>query len=899
MANNTSVADIAIPDAVGLHHLEPGLCKDIPLLCIEDLAEEGQSNSHDHGFFRFPCNYKWTIATDGSIESTPDSYSNEPHYGEAFNRLIQRWLFFELLREIFGVLDGFRYAHFYRDAGATKYISTQRLPEYLTKWKSFEESRKIKYAKRNKWQTQRFVHIQRVLTFARSLVVKNCSVTRANVLPSWQIDDRIALSLMILGETLTRAHIMIQDSCNFKMAGWHNHEYRNQGWGDSKHALLKLEEQWCRKSVAMLQAIMRRNSIGLMYLASLNIQTAQTQHEKCSYDQCHLESPSPAEKAAQKGMKHKLRHSKKCEDKQRRDIDEQCSEVKVESKDIARIIERGGVPLLKFHSASKKIELVAWEQGDEPPEYHIFSHVWTDHFGDQDQNKVNLCQLIEFMDIFSRIRKRNPMKSTVGDRPTNQELFWIDTLTIPNGEEFRKERTAAIQTMHHVYQRAKNTIVLDNSLMDQDKGVNYAEAAIKITMSAWMRRLWTLQEAAFSQSIWFVFSGGVCHMEELESDFIKENKSLSSGLAEVSRAYHDMMLGSLRTKILSQGGKYSVDPEFVSATWKASQWRTTSQDHHETLALAILFQLDVESFLSSVSGDQEPNEIIIEKINGRMRKLLDLLSRERILVPSGMIFLPGAPLTGKGYSWAPRTWLSARDIDSPDPLLLTVQKPAALIKGAGLEVVFPGFLLHPVAYGDRGRERDRGTDDPSEYEPRHISLSRHKHIRFPSHYTLLEWYTIEAADGKSVFPDNIDKNIESLAIINPRLPLVNPKEIALLVSIVDTTNESFEVHILCRVWVSRVQNLAEVEELKGYHEKGNQAINFIGEQLNSKKWVVDGPQEPRSKSSMNHAQTLEPNGSVKPKRVHTFPNSFSVSFFDRVRNPFKLGRRATSNSSVG
>ncbi|KAH8589607.1 hypothetical protein B0O99DRAFT_725020, partial [Bisporella sp. PMI_857] len=705
-----------------------------------------------------------------------------------------------------------------------------------------------KHSKRDKRQTQRFAHIQRVLDFARSLVSTHCTVMRAGHYPSWPVDDEISLSLMILGETLTRAHIMIQQSCQFEMRGWHDHEYRNQGWGNSKHALLLLEKKWCRKAVAMLQAIMRRNSTGLIYLASLDIGMPQEQHKDCTYERCQVESP---ENIVPKESKHELRHSKKC-DRQK------CCEMKVNSKAIADIIKRGGIPLLLFHSSehNPQIKLVPWERGKDPPEYHVFSHVWTDHFGDQDQNMINLCQLMEFKEIFARIRRRNQTKSVAGEIPTDAELFWIDTLTIPNGENYRNQRTMAVQTMHHVYLSAKNMIVLDNSLMDQEKGHKYSEAAIKITMSPWMRRLWTLQEAVYSKSIWFVFRHGTpCHMEELEDSFHKENKSLSSGLAEVTRAYHDMMLGHLRSNLLQKREKYMVDRAFVAATWKAAQWRTTSEDHHEALALAILFQLDVESFVSWIPGGSGTKE----EVNARMRKLLELLSKENPLVPSGMIFLPGEPLTEEGYRWAPRTWLSAHDIDSPDPLLLTIDQPASLRKGAGLEVNFPGFILHSIAR------------DASENEVGEISLDQYTLIEFPCHYTLSEWYEIEPAD-KEKFPQKIGDETKRLAIINPRLPLVSSKEIALLVSIKNVSNGGFEVQVLCRVWASRIQNLNRIEGLKRQYEDGEPKLHFIGEQLFTKKWIVDRSLEllPNTVEPTSRTQSEGSHSFQAPTRAQTF-----------------------------
>ncbi|MCJ1279121.1 hypothetical protein MMC21_006945 [Puttea exsequens] len=427
--------------------------------------------------------------------------------------------------------------------------------------------------------------------------------------------------------------------------------------------------------------------------------------------------------------------------------------------------------------------------------------------------------LTEFEIIFNDIKKKKPDYAASNRAQAGSELFWIDTLLIPNAEEYRVPRTETIQKMHKIYYHAKNTIVLDNSLMEESIGTCYAEPAIKITMSAWMRRLWTLQEAVFSKSIWFIFKEGAFHMDDLEKLYREENKSLHSGLTEVSRAYHNGILGDMRQGLLEQGDKYKVNTAFVAATWKAAQWRTTAQDQHETLALAILFQLDVDEFVGYIPTDPVTGLVPQDELDNRMRSFLQQLCDNRKLLPGGMIFLPGASLTGEGYGWAPRTWLSAHDVDSPDPLELSVEKPAKFQVRVGLTAKYPGFMLHSV-------------------DQKKSLLSQYKFIKFPVHHSLTEWYQLEVAESE-YFPKEIDDQTKELAIINPRLPLVNVKEIALLVAIQRKPNEDFDVHVLCRVWTSRVHDPDTIDELIRKYKDRDTSIKFLGEQLRERKWTVD------------------------------------------------------------
>jgi hypothetical protein len=77
-------------------------------------------------------------------------------------------------------------------------------------------------------------------------------------------------------------------------------------------------------------------------------------------------------------------------------------------------------------------------------------------------------------------------------------------------------RKKAIQKMFDVYEAAHWTIVLDADLMANNVGTDYLEPAMRITMSGWMQRLWTLQEGVMSRSIFFLFEEGLKDIEELE-----------------------------------------------------------------------------------------------------------------------------------------------------------------------------------------------------------------------------------------------------------------------------------------------------------------------------------------------------------------------------------------------
>ena len=112
-----------------------------------------------------------------------------------------------------------------------------------------------------------------------------------------------------------------------------------------------------------------------------------------------------------------------------------------------------------------------------------------------------------------------------------------------------------------------------------------------------------------------------------------------------------------------------------------------------------------------------------------MRLLLEQLAAlPRCAIPPGFIFLPGPELEIPGFGFAPRTWLSARQIESPDPLSIHYGD-ARLLHGEGLEVMFPGFRLYQMD----------ALATP-------LVMTEKEKLSFPSESNILEWYTLEEAD---------------------------------------------------------------------------------------------------------------------------------------------------------
>lgn len=736
---------------------------------------------------------------------------------ERLTKFVQRWLYFEVLQAILGHLTNFNILDFTRRGkDGDFWITTEALPKYLEDWLTYETQNPA-------GTVSRLLQAQLVLNRARHYVLSYCSARDAKQAPVWPIDDEVALSIMVLGETLTIAMIKIQKEVKFNLRGWCNHDYGSQGWGYSRAVLKALKERnWCSKRVAMLQGLLRNNTLGLLYALQIR-QPAKYNHQECIATECKAVSASQDGPQSPEPYHH-------CDE----DARGNCTSIGPDKRKLSRIIKEGKIPLLRYKEGAKEVELIEMSASCDK-DYVIFSHVWADGYGNPHANKLNKCVLDLFLRLFNNIRLENTSK--INQSPiTTTENFWIDTLTIPVEEQYRDERKRAIRKIHDIYTGAKYTIVLDASLMRVQRGEGYIQPAMSITLSGWMTRLWTLQEAVLSRQLYFNFSDQCYAMERLERLYQQENAPLHSVAAYVSRTYyHGIMERESRTIHATDATPEdkATSPGLVAAVWKAVQWRTTAHLQHETLALATLLDVDTDAFAdaSNTKGGPKYDRADLDQ---RMQKLLDLLSaRSPCPIPPGIIFLPGPRLTAKGYGWAPRTWLSARPIDSPDPLALKVQK-ARLNTPHGLEVWFPGFRLHKL-----GTQKDFRTA-PSTFT-------------FSPDNSLSLWYRISPADEGGPRMTRERDNSRSLAIIAPQLMFTNGNEIALLVAIAREQDSIFFVEILRRVWISIEGDLEKTRQWRSDFENAKYDSIFSGERLSREQhWCVDRQQDSQPTYPINH-----------------------------------------------
>lgn len=328
------------------------------------------------------------------------------------------------------------------------------------------------------------------------------------------------------------------------------------------------------------------------------------------------------------------------------------------------------------------------------------------------------------------------------------------------------------------------------------------------------------------------------------------------------------------------------------------------------LALATLLRLDTKETEIEEAGLDAPatagQSFDIDRLDNLVCVFWDELHKQRKgVIPSGMIFLPGDKVNRRGFGWAPRTWLSAYEMDYPDPLSFW-NTPTELNKDKGLRVCYPGFLLHPESYSSRCRSRILGTSVGS--DP----------FTFPVDNSLNEWYTFQRLDDSENGQPNevtrLEKAKTQLAVIlSGSLPRESPREVALLVEVIgketsETSNETldqtaveYHASIIHRVLIWREANYlrdasARLRFKMGYSgDQGDRHV-CLGEALgSSQRWWVDRPVDVKTEN-MQGQMTGDVNVDQNFKPT---PLARSTTFKDRVLGLWWWGGGAGGGNGGG
>ncbi|KAL8708460.1 MAG: hypothetical protein Q9225_007594 [Loekoesia sp. 1 TL-2023] len=625
----------------------------VPYVCKEE---------YDEGpFLTYPTRRKGSNALGNETEMVNTDLNRvllEPVARlEAF---IQTWLFFGLLREVFGelfapaqfvvttastsepqsvsktsqVLSGLKN---WLTGGPRKVLNTGQLVPMVETWMNRTEASKDPKDAR---QTQ-YEHIAACLQLTSTAL----RAVRPAVRPDF--NPWIRLSVASIGELLTQA--------TNQAYGIENLEKDNRCPGNWR--LLYDEPQ----SIAQMKSnglcpyeIHRIRNLFLTiqtyhFLTWMKKAAPGTRHRHCTERECLANYNDLGQYIA----KH-------------RDDTCRCDNYFIDISEVIRILSRRSLPLLRILPGSTLNDIrVDVVEASPSLKYVALSHVWADGLGNPHSNSLPKCQLQR---LFQLTRSFSKMEDDEG------MLFWIDTLCCPVGPP--QAKAMALNQMKVPYIGASHVLVFESSLREVESSrLDPTEVCLRIFTSGWMRRLWTLQEGALPRNLWFQFKDSAVELRQVWLKVIKIHNT------EIGRRGLSLDITVLHQSLRHFFHAEKADREIsLDSVDQAIQFRSLSVASDEPLLIGGLLSLDTAHILDGPEGS-------------RMQRLWSLMPSAPRGIPKNILFSRGPRLCQLGFRWAPASLLTTRGGQDGRLRSTDVEYSAGHLTPAGLQVRLPAFQI--------------------------------------------------------------------------------------------------------------------------------------------------------------------------------------------------------------
>jgi hypothetical protein len=692
-----------------MEHLEDEWAKSIhiKIRCIARESTFPAAAASRRFFHRFPGTVGWTVLRSGQLISIPNFKDPLP-----FNEFIQTWLFFGL---IFTVLrdqhdesllsfedlrdpqDDRRHgSELHGQNELQRNINTKLLPSKLKAWADWETSAERDAADHR----MRMIHLDLILEKARRVIQKHCSYQdsaddQAQYSEStgnpWFTTNEMALSLMVLGETLTQVKRNIMTRMRTRrqilpVPGWFSDD--EIGWGQPRLVIEQmLKGGWCLRTQNLMRKQLGNSAILLLnayHTYKNDPYSTVPGHDKCTPDVCfyiykeHKQPSDPdtssSEESQAGGKKpfkgnpnkpeavkseYKTAHHYTClRGSSNRNECKKHRKQGPATDDLEKIILEGGedaFPMLQLVFPSNgrgRLGVKVVSSNDESirsKPYATISHVWSHGFGNETANKLWSCQLQMILDIFRALRERGlPVPD---DTP-----FWWDTLAVPYNredptDEQRQAKELAVSRIIKIYNGSAWTLFLDRHLLETDhtgqRTDELCNKAIAILASGWIKRLWTLQEAYMSTRLIMVHKatdGKICTdydelCELIEIQARDETCSVAAGLVE-RQLKSSLLRNVLKVGTLQQGSarraRSDIVPPPLGRTQPSEASKSTGASSNPGAALESAEIAMPEPLIASsgASATAAKQNIIVGSDNGSLADNINSSSRKRLIADS-------------------------------------------------------------------------------------------------------------------------------------------------------------------------------------------------------------------------------------------------------------------------
>jgi hypothetical protein len=465
--------------------------------------------------------------------------------------LLQSWLFFGLLTEIFGgPTTQYKHEDFIRtDVSGRRMACTEMLDKYALYWMAMrchEDREAVVFHARD---------VDSCLRLTNSVL--NVVAVSLKVTPGEDVwspaMNALVLSLMTLGEYLCNVREIV---IKYKEAG--TLELATLEW---QLPLIEkaLEHDWCVGEISMLKKWCGLTC--LFYLTTIGRKLLGKKHSACTRQGgCQALQIDFAT--------YKTAHLGDCACNKR---------VGPSPNEIAKIINSGQVPLVASASSDLNqvtaLEVFASRlNGPSRANYVAISHVWSDGQGNNEGNWLTGCMFTHIQNLVNGLYGS-------ADFPVP---FWMDTLCIPKGSTFDAVKQLALAQMADIYRAADKVLVLDSSLQVVScADMSWIEMNMRIGYCPWSTRVWTLQEGRLARQVYFQFKNNPILLADLQqSAELNDNFQLLSNLLGGCDKHHLLENPSSR-RLITAVATYQAPKYMIEMSTKSSFKDAGEEELHQ------------------------------------------------------------------------------------------------------------------------------------------------------------------------------------------------------------------------------------------------------------------------------------------------------------------------------
>lgn len=603
--------------------------------------EEWDFKYDNKGFFFFPERKEW----DSGAILRRDFIQNRDR-GRAAS-FLQEWLYFGFMSEVLGIEVLTEHFTEEDEVGGQRFITTASLPKYIDDWQ-MDIAWDTPDAKEKRFQN--------LLRLFRDADMYFRVVTQSpEGEPPTPLSPELQLSFSILHATLVFARMHIFR--NVDDPSPHNTAEFISGIPVEYAKSLLRAQHWCPSDIALLEqgGLGLVSSLELYYAYLLGDRKIIRDHSACESSFAGQFACAALDIGDED---YEPTHVIGCQ--------RNCGLLEVDQDWVARVCQAGALPLITISVNDRGSASLEKHQGDSTTTYVAISHVYADGLGNPHQCGLPACQLKQLQ---SRVNVLNH-PGLVADAGSGNVVFWMDTLCIPVRDDLDRVRKVAIRSMADIYTRAQAVLVLNAELGYHSCHVSREELLMRISTSAWFRRLWTLQEGVLANNLYFQFQDGAVNIESLgpsqEEDYERRFSVLRRLQAQAIKPYERI-----------RAFRELPREQRIREVYPLLQWRTTSKAEDEPYCLATLLLADKD---------------VIHKITAtkdiRKRREEFILGQSSFPVKSLFFCEPRVGTRAPPIGWALRTYLrrlEAEAVPAGDPL--------APVDMEGLHVNLSGIII--------------------------------------------------------------------------------------------------------------------------------------------------------------------------------------------------------------